>query len=75
MKPLGIGHDYAHCFGNYGCKVKEKCVRYLLHLEVKENAAREDAPNGAGFSLHTYIAPNRRGEVCEYYWEYKEEEK
>ena len=55
MKPLGIGHDYAHC----------KCVRYLLHLEAVEQ----------GLTYVTYVVPNRRGEVCEYYWKCKEENK
>lgn len=36
MKPLGISHDNAHCNGTYGCKMRDRCVRYLLHLEAKE---------------------------------------
>ena len=64
MKPLGIGHDYAHCNGLWGCSMRDKCVRYLLHLEAVEMK----------LPMVTYIAPNRRGGVCEYYWE-KEERK
>ena len=62
MPRLNIGHDYAHCNGTYGCKMKDKCIRYLLHLDAKE----------MGLGIVTYIAPNRRGGVCEYYWENKE---
>lgn len=62
MKALGISHDNAHCNGTWGCSMKKKCVRYLLHLESVEK----------GLPMVTYIAPNRRGNVCEYYWEYKE---
>lgn len=63
MKALGIGHDYAHCNGKQlGCKCTDKCVRYLLHLEAVEQ----------GLTYVTYVVPNRRGGVCEYYWEYKE---
>lgn len=66
MKRLGIGHDWAHCNGSYGCcSMKERCVRYLLHLEAVEMK----------LTRVTYIAPNRRGNVCEYYWEDKEDGK
>lgn len=60
MKPLGIGHDYAHCFGGE-CPMKEKCIRYLLYLEAKE----------MGLIYVPYIDPWRDGDNCNYYWEKK----
>jgi hypothetical protein len=42
--------------------MRDRCVRYLLHLEAVEMKLR----------MVTYIAPNRRGGVCEYYWEKEE---
>ena len=30
-----MNHDIAHC-GNDKCKDKDKCYRYLAHLEAKE---------------------------------------
>lgn len=62
---IPYGHDYAHCNGTYVCSMRERCVRYLLHLDAVKR----------GLTYVTYIAPNRRGGVCEYYWEYKEEKK
>ena len=71
MKPLGIGHDYAHCMG-YGCiGTREKCIRYLLHCEAREDAIKK----GLEVSLNTYVTPPERGENCPMFWEYKEEEK
>ena len=59
-----MNHDNAHCNGLWGCSMRDKCVRYLLHLEAVEMK----------LPMMTYIAPERRGGVCEYYWE-KEEQK
>lgn len=30
-----MNHDYAHCNGD-GCSLRDKCVRYLLHLDAIE---------------------------------------
>lgn len=54
-----MNHDNAHCNGTWGCSIRDRCVRYLLHLEAVEK----------GMTYVTYIAPNRRGNVCEFYWE------
>ena len=65
MKSLGIGHDWAHCNGN-DCSVKERCVRYLLHLEAVEQGER----------YVTYVIPKivktrEGGEECGFYWKNK----
>ena len=63
MKPLGIGHDYAHCGGTY-CSKRDKCMRYLLHKEAVE----------LKLTFVTYLKPNHWNGKCSYYWE-KEESK
>lgn len=70
MKPLGISHDNAHCMG-YGCEgTREKCVRYLLHLELLENAIKQGRLE---VSLNIYVSPPERGENCPMFWKYKED--
>ena len=72
MKALGISHDNAHCMG-FGCTgTREKCVRYLLHLELLENAIKQGC---LAVSLNTYVSPPERGKNCPMFWEYKEDKK
>lgn len=53
-----MNHDYAHCGGN-ACSIREKCKRYLLHLEAVEK----------GMVYVPYMIPDRKGIECNFYWE------
>ena len=64
MKPLGIGHDYSHCEG-VKCKVKSRCTRYLLHKEAQE----------MGLTYVCYWVPIVKNGKCDWFWEYKKNER
>lgn len=53
-----MNHDYAHCNGN-GCSMREKCKRYLLHLDATERKI-----------IHVvYMDTDQKGDECKFYWE------
>ena len=58
-------HDIAHC-GNDKCKDKDKCYRYLAHLEAKER--------GLPYVTYFVIEEHMRNEDydCNSFWDYEE---
>lgn len=60
-----MNHDIAHC-DNSQCRRKNKCYRYLAHLEAKE----KQLPYVAYFVMEEHM--RNEDYDCNSFWDYEE---